>query len=234
MERVNWLKSTDDPELQEAARKKIESLKSFEDQCPCVFIVHDITDSTVVYMSKWGLKNLGTTLEAIRLDMVEYHSRYFNPDDAKDYVPKILGLLERNNNDEFVTYFQQVRRSPEHEWTWYLSSTKILLRDHRQKPRLIITMSMPVETIHPMASKVDRLLEENSFLRRNHHVYASLTRREKEILRLMALGVNSTEIADKLHISEATASTHRRNIRNKINAQTPYDITRFAQAFDLI
>lgn len=234
MQKVNWLTTTDDPELQEATRQKIEVLQSFENECPCVFIVHDITDSTVVYMSKWGVQNLGTTLEDIRQLKTEYHDRYFNPDDARDYVPKIFGLLERNNTDEFVTFFQQVRRSPEHEWTWYLSSTKILLRDRHSAPRLTITMAVPVETSHPVASKVDRLMEENSFLRRHHHIFASLTRREKEILRLMAMGVNSTEIAEKLHISEATASTHRRNIRNKINAQTPYDVTRFAQAFDLI
>ena len=50
----------------------------------------------------------------------------------------------------------------------------------------------------------------------------------------MALGHSSSEIAEKLHISEATASTHRRNIRIIIKAETSYDITRFAQAFDLI
>jgi DNA-binding CsgD family transcriptional regulator len=50
----------------------------------------------------------------------------------------------------------------------------------------------------------------------------------------MALGINSNVIAGKLHISEATANTHRRNVRRKINAQNNYDITRFAQAFDLI
>lgn len=234
MQQVNWLTTTDDPELQEAARKKIETLQSIEKEMPCVLIVHDITDSTVVYMSRWGVENLGTTLEAIRQLKTEYYDRYFNPEDAKDYVPKIFGLLERNNSDEFVTFFQQVRQSPEHEWRWYLSSTKILLRDGEGKPRLTVTLAVPVETIHPMASKVDRLLEENNFLRRHHHIFASLTRREREVLRLMALGVNSNEIAEQLHISEATASTHRRNIRNKINAQSPYDITRFAQAFDLI
>lgn len=233
MEKVNWLTTTDDPELQEAARQKIEALRHFEQEVPAVFIVHDLANFSVVYMSPRGLQGLKTTLEEIRQLKAEYNYYYFNPEDAKDYVPRIAALLERNN-DEWVTYFQQVRPSPDHEWTWHMSSTRILLRDQGGKPRLCITMSVPVETVHPIASKVERLLEENTFLRSNHHIYASLTRREREILRLMALGVNSTEIAGRLHISEATASTHRRNIRNKINAQTPYDITRFAQAFDLI
>lgn len=37
----------------------------------------------------------------------------------------------------------------------------------------------------------------------------------------------------RLHISEKTAQT-RRNIKAKLNAQSNYDITQFAQAFDLI
>ena len=50
----------------------------------------------------------------------------------------------------------------------------------------------------------------------------------------MALGFNSSEIAGKLHISENTAATHRRNIKKKLNAESNYEITIFAQAFDLI
>lgn len=234
MERKDWLNTTDDPELQEAAHQKIAALQAFEEDVPCVYIVHDIIDFSVVYMSRRGLEHLGTTLDAIRQLKAEYNYHYFNPEDAKDYVPKIVDLLHRNNTDEFITFFQQVRPSTDHEWAWYLSSTKILLRDKAGKPRLTLTLAMPVDTTHPIATKVDRLLEENNFLRRHHHIFASLTRREKEILRLMAMGINSTEIAEQLHISEATAITHRRNIRNKINAQSPYDVTRFAQAFDLI
>lgn len=224
----------EDPELQEAARQKIATLQVFEQEVPAVFIVHDLKDSSVVYMSQRGLQILGTTLEAVRQLGVEYHNRYFNPEDARDYVPKIIGLVERNNSDEFVSFFQQVRPSPDHEWTWYLSSTRILLRDQTGRPRLTLTLAMAVDTVHPVTNKVERLLDESTFLHRHHDIFASLTKREKEVLRLMALGVNSTEIAERLHISEATASTHRRNIRNKLNAQSPYDITRFAQAFDLI
>lgn len=54
------------------------------------------------------------------------------------------------------------------------------------------------------------------------------------MLKFMALGKNSTEIAAIFHISEKTAVTHRRNIRSKLNAQTNYDLVCYAQAFDLI
>lgn len=233
MRENNWISSTDDPLLQEMVQKQIGIVQQFEKEIPAVFVVHDIPDFSVVYMSQRGLDILGASLEEVRLGNAEYHARYFNPDDARIYVPKILSLLERNT-DDLITFFQQVRPSPDHEWTWYLSSIKIFLRDGDGKPRLTITMAVPLVTEHPFAGKVDRLLEENEFLHRNKEVFASLTKREREILRLTALGRNAAEIATQLHISEATAHTHRRNLRGKIHVQNNYELTRFAQAFDLI
>ncbi|MDQ3551921.1 MAG: helix-turn-helix transcriptional regulator, partial [Bacteroidota bacterium] len=128
----------------------------------------------------------------------------------------------------------QVRRSPKEDWEWYLSATKIFVRDDDGKPVLTITTAAPVDAQHHIAAKAQRLLEENNFLRSNHKIFDQLTKREKEILRLIALGLSSVEIADKLFISEATANTHRKHIKNKLNAKTSYDITKFAQAFDLI
>jgi DNA-binding CsgD family transcriptional regulator len=185
-------------------------------------------------MSKRGREILGVTLDEIRLSTPEYTARYFNEEDATYYVPKILGLVERNNSDEAVSFFQQVRPSTEHEWDWYLSSTKVFLRDEKEKPRLVITIAQKVDVEHPISVKVGKLLEENSFFRSNRQLFSTLTKREKEILKLMALGLSSMEISGKLHISEATANTHRRNIRNKIKAESNYDITQFARAFDLI
>lgn len=220
--------------LEQLIQRKIDELKSFEQQLPAVIIIHDIRDSTVVYMSQRGLDDLGITLEELKNLGTEYHNRYFNPEDAQYYVPRIFGLLQRNTSNEIVSYFQQVRPSEEHDWIWYSSSTGVFLRDEEGKPVLTITLAMPIDPKHYFTAKVEKLLQENIFLRSNKHIFASLTKREKEILRLMALGHNSAEIGTMLHISQTTAATHRRNIRSKLNAQTNYDITRFAQAFDLI
>jgi PAS domain S-box-containing protein len=47
-----------------------------------------------------------------------------------------------------------------------------------------------------------------------------LTRREREVVSLVALGLTSPEIAEKLCISEATVRTHVRNSMTKLNART--------------
>lgn len=220
--------------MDEAFESKVKKIEVVANDLPAVIIIHSIETLVVDYMSPRGLKILGLTLKELKEMGKEYFVRYFNPKDVEDYLPKVLRLLEKADENEIFSFFQQVRPSATHDWSWHLSTTKIFHKDSEGKPSHIITFAYPIDPLHHITAKVNRLLEENNFLRKNQHIFRSLTAREKQILRLMALGDNSVVIAEKLHISEKTVTTHRRNIRSKIKAESKYDITKFAQAFDLI
>ncbi len=214
--------------------QKIRALEAITDSLPVVVIVIELESWIVQYLSSNGLAILGFSMKEIQAMGKDYHSAFFNPDDLEDYGPKLLAMIDDADDNRFVSYFQQVRPSPGHDWSWYLSTAKVFMRDENGKPAYMICTASPVDPLHHVTSKVNRLLEENNFLRRNQKIFASLTKREKEILKLMALGNSSVEIADKLFISEQTATTHRRNIKAKLKAENTYDIIKFAQAFDLV
>ncbi len=55
-----------------------------------------------------------------------------------------------------------------------------------------------------------------------------LTKREKEILRMIASGSTGRQIAEKLFISERTVDTHRTHIRNKTRCRNAAELTRYA------
>ena len=55
-----------------------------------------------------------------------------------------------------------------------------------------------------------------------------LTKREAEILRLIASGYNGRQIAEKLFTSERTVDTHRTRIRNKTRCRNAAKLTRYA------
>jgi DNA-binding NarL/FixJ family response regulator len=57
---------------------------------------------------------------------------------------------------------------------------------------------------------------------------ASLTRREREVLRLIAEGARSPSIGEQLHVSVATIEVHRRNIIRKLGLHTVADLTKYA------
>lgn len=56
----------------------------------------------------------------------------------------------------------------------------------------------------------------------------SLTKREKEILILIAQGLTDKEIADKVFLSSLTVITHRKNILSKLDLKNKAELTRFA------
>ncbi|MCJ8283278.1 MAG: response regulator transcription factor [Rivularia sp. ALOHA_DT_140] len=60
---------------------------------------------------------------------------------------------------------------------------------------------------------------------------AELTKREKEVLRLIATGANNREIAKKLYISEGTVKNHVTNILNRLELRDRTQAAIFANSF---
>ncbi|TND00512.1 MAG: LuxR family transcriptional regulator [Bacteroidetes bacterium] len=61
-----------------------------------------------------------------------------------------------------------------------------------------------------------------------------LTRREKEILSLIAQGLTDKEIAEKVHLSSLTIISHRKNILGKLGLKNKVELTRFAIEHNLV
>lgn len=55
-----------------------------------------------------------------------------------------------------------------------------------------------------------------------------LGRRETEVLRLLAEGLTSPQIAEKMHIAPSTVDVHRRNIMSKLELHTVAELTKYA------
>ncbi|RUT78212.1 response regulator [Ancylomarina longa] len=60
------------------------------------------------------------------------------------------------------------------------------------------------------------------------------TKREKEIIRLIATDLSNQEIADQLSISLRTVETHRRNVMQKLNVNTVVALVRYAVKHKII
>ncbi|HEX7811867.1 MAG TPA: response regulator transcription factor [Burkholderiales bacterium] len=61
-----------------------------------------------------------------------------------------------------------------------------------------------------------------------------LSDREFEVLRLLAAGHGPTEIADQLHLSVKTVSTHKTRILEKMNLANAADLVRYALQHNLL
>nr|WP_209280115.1 response regulator transcription factor [Desulfobaculum xiamenense] len=64
--------------------------------------------------------------------------------------------------------------------------------------------------------------------------YGTLTPREQEVMRLLAEGLATRQIAAKLFISPKTAENHRANLMRKLNLQSNIELIRYAARLGLI
>ena len=78
------------------------------------------------------------------------------------------------------------------------------------------------------ASMLDSYRRTRSTGLRSRGPRGQLGDRESQVLRLIADGYSSKEIARNLHIAPSTVEVHRRNIMRKLGLHKAADLTRFA------
>ena len=64
--------------------------------------------------------------------------------------------------------------------------------------------------------------------------YDTLTAREQEVMTLLAQGLSTSQVADKLFISPKTAENHRSNIMRKLGLHSTVELIRYAAKLGLI
>tara|TARA_R110002096_G_scaffold153285_8_gene317009 strand:+ start:12629 stop:13075 length:447 start_codon:yes stop_codon:yes gene_type:complete len=82
--------------------------------------------------------------------------------------------------------------------------------------------------------KARRLRKQISFIKSRKDQVESLTKREVQVLKCLAKGMNNPEIADLLFISRRTVEEHRKHINKKLGIKNSMQLWKIASAFELI
>lgn len=90
-----------------------------------------------------------------------------------------------------------------------------------RKKEVLVVKEVPVPA-HPFAINKDRLKD------------LSITKRELEILELMAQGMSNREIAEKLFVSENTVKTHSSRLFDKLSAKRRTQAVQIGKEMGLI
>ena len=65
-------------------------------------------------------------------------------------------------------------------------------------------------------------------------LHSALSDREFQIFRMIAEGKSVSDIAERLHLSVKTVSTHKANLLQKMNMETAGEVIRYALAHRLV
>jgi len=72
------------------------------------------------------------------------------------------------------------------------------------------------------------------FCRKTQRTFISVSKREEDIIMLIAKGFSNVEIAEKLYLSLETVKTHKKNIRLKLGVETTAEVIGYAKKNYLI
>lgn len=97
---------------------------------------------------------------------------------------------------------------------------------------LVAAISAVVKNQHYMSQKIaDTVMKDYASMLAVEEASspaAQLTSREREVLQLIAEGLKTKDIADRIHLSIKTVETHRQQIMRKLNATSVAELTKIA------
>lgn len=205
---------------------------------PASLMMHDMENLQplgVCYMNNWGSEQLGTSVNEINALGDAYYSKYFVKEESYAIFDGISKYLHETDFDKQYNFFQRVKLQKEKDYKWFYSVCKLIkIREGSDTVNKMIVLSSPVEGIDLMISRVNKVLDEDIYIKNNYKIFASLTKREKTIIAMIANGKSSREIAEELFISIHTVNTHRKNIINKTGYHSFAALLKFAITFELL
>lgn len=214
--------------------EKIEHFAPVAESLPGVVVIHEIEDFAPLFMSSNGLELLGLTLEELQEIGADYQKRFLNEDFMEDYLTFLRKMIKVKNEGESYNFFHQVQLRKNEEYVWYVSSIKVFHKDPQGNPTHTVTIAFPLGDFEHVPQKAERMLDESLFLKRNRKKFQSLGSRGKEVLRLVAMGKTSAEIAEELNVSPDTVNSHKKVVKQKLGISSTYQFTKYARSFDLI
>lgn len=215
-------------------QEKIEHFAPVAEQLPGVVVIHQIDCFAPLYMSSKGLELLGISMTELIEVGEDYQKKVLNEEFMGDFLDLLRTMINENNDGETYNFFHQVQLRKGEPYQWYVSSLKVFHHDSKGYPSHTVTIAFPLGDLENIPHKAERMLNESLFYKKNIKKFHSLGNRAKEVLRLVALGKSSAEIAEELHVTVDTVNTHKRLVKQKLNINSAYQFTKYAQSFDLI
>jgi len=117
----------------------------------------------------------------------------------------------------------------------FRSGAKGYLLKNSDKQTIVKAVETVMQDEEYMDETIKKILLQESITGQRRSLFeVPLTKREKEILKLIADGLSSQEIADKLFISLRTVETHRLNLNQKLDVKNTAGLVKEALKRGLI
>jgi DNA-binding CsgD family transcriptional regulator len=220
--------------LEQKQKQGIVQLEEIGDLLPVGVLINH-KDGRNLYMNNMSKYVLNYSQEELEALGTEYQQAiWYDKTDYYRIKDKILSCYACDNEPDIFSYFARLQPQGYDHYKWMYVSSKVIRDKQNVKTDRRILVATSVDEMGDMAFKINRMLDENYYLKKNYKRYAALTKREREIIQLVCTGYNNPQISEKLFISRHTVEQHRKNINRKLELKTLVELIKFAEAFDLM
>lgn len=173
-------------------------------------------------------------IDSIKVDTALLFQHFTTPlteVEQQELANQIARFLINEKKGTVYTYFWANGKTRPTEEKWFYSAAKLKL-NAEEGIHQIVVFTYDLELMGSSKEKLFSVLKNLDFLKKNYAKASLLTKREIEIISLLAEGKTSIEVGKMLYISDHTVNTHRKNIIKKLNIKTFVDLIKFAAIFD--
>ena len=209
------------------------SIETVGDFLPGNVLVTNLNNFSTEYMNSSGCNILMHSAEELAQLGPEYFQRFFIADEMKEFTGRYIEMHQKQNSTAIYNFAHRVKPLNEPFYKWYFASAKLLYEPDQEVSNKMIVIVNEVNTLGSIANKINGVLEETDWMKKNFSKFCRLTPKEREIISLLVVGNNSAKISDILCVSQLTINTHRRNIKTKLEIKTFAELYKFAMTYGL-
>lgn len=233
----------DNYEISNIHYRKLKEVDKFLPPSDSFFLLINSKSNTFDFVSSNFECVLGFSKDRMLSEGKEFWFSLIHPDDLKAWLKLFKELIQftvdkvqpENRPKLVYIYNYRVKNSKGKYINLHAHLTPLEFYD--EKPILSIShySVLPDNSNRPVVGVIKILNDNNVYETLYHKNYShtslkdNLSKRERDIVRLLAINMTSKEIGEKLFISPHTVDKHRRNILKKLNFKSTGEIIQYCK-----
>lgn len=212
-------------------RERLQYAMDILDKAPCFLYINEIgnpdEDNSMrnIYLNQYAMDQTGCSVEEASAMGALYFKKIMHPDDF-EVIDQSIEFLKYKCDDKVFGGLYKFK-SKNGDYRWHIGRCRVFRKDEKGDTIQFINAGIDLQEEFHSHNQVIELLKENKRLV-NELTILKLTKREKDVLKLLAIGDCARVISKKLHISESTVISHRKNMLKKLKLHSTASLVHFA------
>jgi DNA-binding CsgD family transcriptional regulator len=217
-------------EISAQTEEKLAFYQKIMDNLPAVVYINEfkmqgnLSSFRNVWSNRFAQEFIGYSQDEVDILGFRFFENDLHPDDLEIIKTSTESL---STPIRFYPFLHRLKPRDSNEYKWMYGNGKIIGFDEKGLPNTFLNVVVEISNFMHTENQLTTALKEISQLK-NELRLKSVTKREKEILGLIAKGNTDKKISEILHISMATAKTHRNKLIRKLDLNNTASLVAFA------